>query len=61
VSEAKTSDNKKVALKSLIEEKSSKIEENVIKDFVNEVRIIFKSIILYAGRVIKKNHCFHFS
>jgi hypothetical protein len=44
VNKAETSDKKQVALKSLIEKKSSKIEENVIKSFVEEVRTVFKSI-----------------
>jgi serine/threonine protein kinase len=47
VNKAETNDKVQVALKGLIEKRSSKIEENVIKCFVKEVRIVFRSLVLY--------------
>jgi serine/threonine protein kinase len=44
VYKAETNDKKPVALKGLI---GSVIDENIIKNFVKEVRIVFKSIIMY--------------
>ncbi|CAB4485534.1 unnamed protein product [Rhizophagus irregularis] len=40
VNKAETSDKKLVALKGLIEKKSSKFEENVIKSFVEELKLL---------------------
>jgi serine/threonine protein kinase len=44
VLKAETNDKKQVALKGLINPVNDK---NIIKDFVKEVRIVFKSIIMY--------------
>jgi len=44
VKSAVTDDGIQVALKGLIEKKSSKIEEDDIKKFVYEVRIMFNSM-----------------
>lgn len=50
VNRAETNDKVQVALKGLIEKKSSKIEENVIENFVKEVRITvyFRFPVLYS-------------
>jgi hypothetical protein len=36
-----------VALKSFINKKSSKIKENIVRNFIKEVKILFKFIIMF--------------
>jgi serine/threonine protein kinase len=56
VHKAEINDNKQVALKCLIERKSSEIDENVIKNFIKEVIIVFYiHCIMYVIECIIKN------